>query len=149
MTRTFASKVDAWLAIAAIGPGLLILPWVGVLLWREGELLTLTGILTMAPVCLIGMGLPLWIFLGTRYEITPHTLRVRSGPLKQEVPLDAIEHIATSGSWGSAPALSLKRLRVTMRGGRTVLISPADQRGFLAALAQAGVAAARGVSPSD
>lgn len=76
-------------------------------------------------------------------------LRVRCGPLREQVPLKEITHVNTSRSWESAPALSLRRLRIILAGGRTVVISPDDERRFLAALAAAGVTAARGVSPSD
>ena len=148
MTRSFKSKVDTWIAVVAIGPSLLIVPIVALVVWRAGEMTLGTGIV-LALVWLLGVGLPLWVFLSTTYEITEDTLRVRSGPLRDQVRLKDITHVATSRSWESAPALSLRRLRITFSGGRTVTISPADERGFLATLVGAGVEAARGVSPTS
>ena len=148
MRRVFKSKVDTWLAGMAIGPGLVILPMVAWFVWRDGQMTTSTGII-LAITFLFTLGLPVWIFLTTQYEITSDTLRVQAGPLRQQVPLKEITHVSTSRSWESAPALSLKRIRITFANGRTVLISPDDERGFLATLAQAGVKAAKGVSPTD
>jgi membrane protein YdbS with pleckstrin-like domain len=148
MRRTFKSKVDTWIAAVAIGPGLLIAPLVMLLVWRTGGL-TPSSIILFAVVIVFSVGLPVWVFLTTTYEITSDTLRIRAGPLREQVPLAEIERITTSRSWESAPALSLDRMRITFAGGRTVLISPEDERGFLATLRGAGVEAARDVSPTD
>ena len=148
MTHTFPSKVDPWIAALAIGPGLLVVPGVALVVWRGGQLTLGTGIM-LGVTGLLVLGMPIWIFLGTSYEITDDTLRVRSGPLKQQAPLKDITHVTTTRTWESAPALSLRRIRITFTGGRTVIVSPADDRGFLSTLAHAGVEAARGVSPRD
>lgn len=148
MRRTFKSKVDPWIAAMAIGPGLMIVPLVAWLVWRSGQMTT-GSVVSLAVTLLFTLGLPLWVFLTTRYEITSDTLRIQAGPLRQQVALKEITKVDTSRSWASAPALSLRRLRVTFANGRTVLISPADERGFLATLVQAGVNAAKGVSPTD
>jgi hypothetical protein len=146
MTRVFKSKVDGWLAAVAIGPGLVVLPVLVLVMRSVGELTT-TSLVVLASVALLAIGLPLWIFQSTRYTITDGTLEVRCGPLRESVALTAIEQIATSRSPRSAPALSLDRIAITFHGGRTVLVSPEDRRGFLATLAAAGVKAAVGVSP--
>lgn len=148
MRRVFKSRVDTWLAAMAIGPGLVIVPMVAFLVWRSGQMTTTSAVI-IGVTMVFSAGLPIWIFLTTEYEITSDTLRIQAGPLRQQVPLKDITAVSTSHSWESAPALSLKRIRVTFANGRTVLISPADERGFLAMLAQAGVKAARGVSPTD
>ena len=147
MTRVFKSKVDGWLAAVAIGPGLVVLPVIVLVLWRSGGL-TFPTVVVLSLAALAGVGLPIWVFRTTTYELTDDALVVRSGPFRQQVLLTDIESIRTTRSPLSAPALSLDRLRLTFRGGRTVLVSPEDQRGFLAALARAGVRAAEGVSPT-
>jgi hypothetical protein len=148
MPRTFRSKVDTWLAVLAIGPGLVIVPMVAMLVWRSGEMTTGTAII-LGTTLTFALGVPVWIFLTTSYEITSDTLHVRAGPLRQEVPLKDITHVSTTRSWESAPALSLRRIRLTFSGGRTVIVSPDDDRGFLSTLAHSGVEAARGVSPTS
>jgi hypothetical protein len=148
MARTFTSKIDPWIAAIAIGPGLMVVPGVALLVWRGGQLTLGTGIM-LGVTGLLVLAVPIWIFLSTSYEITDDTLRVRSGPLKQQVPLEDITNVTTTRTWESAPALSLRRIRITFASGRTVIVSPADDRGFLATLAHAGVEATRGVSPRD
>lgn len=146
MTRTFKSRVDAWIAILAIGPGLVALPVVAFVAHREGELTAITiGILVSIGV--LAVALPIWVFCTTRYVITDETLEVRCGPMRESVPLTAIARIRTSHTMASAPALSLDRMEITFADGRTVIVSPDDRRGFLAQLARAGVRAAEGVSP--
>ena len=75
-----------------------------------------------------------WVFLDTTYHITSRDLVVRSGPLRITVPLADIRQVRRTRSVLSAPALSLRRLEVGYGKGSQVVISPADEAGFLAAL---------------
>src|SRR5690606_27876094 len=146
MTRTFKSKVDWWIATLAIGPGLVTLPVVAFVAAREGDLTPVTiGILISVGV--LAIALPIWVFRTTRYAITDDSLEVRCGPMRESVPLTSIEAVRATHSMASAPALSLDRMEITIAGGRKVIISPDDRRGFLATLVRAGVRAAEGVSP--
>src|SRR5690606_3749900 len=133
MANTYKSKVDPWIAAIAIGPGVLVVP-VMLLATREGSRFTATSILIATGVSAIAVALPLWIFATTSYEITGGTLVIRSGPMRNRIPLDQIESIVPSRSPASAPALSLDRLALGLSDGKTVLISPDDRSAFLAEL---------------
>lgn len=83
---------------------------------------------------LIAVGLPLWLLFSTEYRVESKTLLVRSGPFRWTIPLADISSVRESNSALSSPALSLKRLEVTYGRGKSILLSPADRDGFLAAL---------------
>jgi hypothetical protein len=103
-----------------------------------GLLLLLEGVLG---------GLLLWAFFSARYEITTADLVVRFGPLVRRLPLGAVEEVLPQRGFAldcsENLALSGHHLRIRYRqgGGRLALlplvISPADQEGFLAELARA------------
>ncbi|MEZ4700978.1 MAG: PH domain-containing protein [Rhodothermales bacterium] len=129
---TFPSRRDAWL-LALVGVGFL------------GTVISMFGLLSSSEPAFVRYGLPAlmvatfafvgWIFASTRYELTDTTLTARSGPLQWHVALDQIEEVYPTRNPLSAPALSIHRLGIRVRGGGLVLlISPADRDGFLAEL---------------
>jgi hypothetical protein len=146
MTR-YKSKVDAWLAAIAIGPGILVVP-VMLFATRVDGRIDATSVLLAALVLLFAIAVPLWVFASTSYEVTRESLIVRCGPVRNTIPLDSIRAIKPSRSMSSAPALSLDRLELELDSGRKLLISPDDRSGFLSALARAGVSAAERVPSS-
>lgn len=89
-----------------------------------------------ALVVLAALGLVGWLLRYTYYEVQPgaQTLRIVSGPLVWRVPVQAITSVLPSASPFSSPALSLDRLRIRYGKHDSILISPADRAGFLAAL---------------
>jgi hypothetical protein len=117
----YKSKVDAWLAAIAIGPGVLMVP-VMIFATRAGS--------RIASTC---------------YDVTRESLIVRCGPVRSTIPLTSIRAIKPSRSMSSAPALSLDRLELELDSGRKVLISPLERSAFLSALVRAGVSAAERV----
>lgn len=125
-----ASKVDAWLVLvtALTVATSAIAAWVMI---REGGV----PAVVMVPVTLVlGGGLPLWVLLGTRYELTPGRLLIRCGPFRWTVPLEEIRAVEPTRNPLSSPALSLDRLRIDYGRGSSVMISPRDQARFLAEL---------------
>lgn len=84
-------------------------------------------------IALLGVGLPVWLVLSTRYILTDESLLVRSGPVRKTIPIAEIHSVEPSRDARSSPALSLSRLRIEHSGG-AVLISPKDVKGFLVAL---------------
>ena len=70
-----ASKVDAWLVlVTALTVATSAIA--AVVMIREGGV----PAVVMVPVTLVlGAGLPLWVLLGTRYELTPGRLRIDYG----------------------------------------------------------------------
>ena len=129
-TLVFRSRVDPLLASITFGP----LATAGAVVVRQA----LVAHRVPSPVVLVTLGLSLgllaWIFLDTAYRITSTELLVRSGPLRITVPLSEIRRVRRTRSVLSAPALSLRRLEVAYARGSAVVISPADEAGFLAAL---------------
>lgn len=125
-----ASKVDAWLVLvtALTVATSAIAAWVMI---REGGV----PAVVMVPVTLVlGAGLPLWVLLGTRYELTPGRLLIRCGPFRWTVPLSEIRAVEPTRNPLSSPALSLDRLRIDYGRGSSVMISPRDKARFLAEL---------------
>ena len=125
-----ASKVDAWLVLvtALTVATSAIAAWVMI---REGGVPA--GV--MVPVTLVlGAGLPLWVLLGTRYELTPGRLLIRCGPFRWAVPLEEIRAVEPTRNPLSSPALSLDRLRIDYGRGSSVMISPREKARFLAEL---------------
>jgi hypothetical protein len=76
------------------------------------------------------------LILPTDYTVTANAVLVRSGwIMRWQIPLEDITCVEPARSWESSPALSLDRLRISRQRGRDILISPADQDGFLRAVA--------------
>lgn len=127
MPRTYKSKIDGFVALAFCGLALALSLAVGTVLTlpTPGRLLAL---LILGPV---GVGLPLWTFLMTRYTIDGTSLHVRSGPFRWTIPLRDIRLITPTRDLASSPALSLDRLRIEYSGGRVLLVSPRERDTFL------------------
>lgn len=91
-----------------------------------------------AAVMVVALGAPalltLWVLAATTYTVGRSTLRIRSGPFTWRIAISSITGITPTRSILSGPALSLRRLRVEYGPRRSVLISPADQQGFLRAI---------------
>jgi hypothetical protein len=144
----YPPKRDLWIAFLVLPSGCLMI---------GGGILLLSLLATGAnpPGAILPLGLLLltigamllWMMFSTAYEIDPSDLRVRCGPLRWRIPLQAIEEVAPSrgifsdAGWGWSVIWSLDRLRITYRNKRGwrlfALISPKDKEGFLAELAQA------------
>ncbi|MDF1659559.1 MAG: PH domain-containing protein, partial [Verrucomicrobiales bacterium] len=50
---------------------------------------------------------------------------------RYRVPIDRIEAVTPSSNPLSAPAPSLKRVKIQMKDGKYHLVSPADREGFM------------------
>lgn len=127
MPTIYRSKVDIWLFVVLTFAALAALYSAGQTMAAGG-----TGALMVALlVAVVGVGLPLWLLLSTRYMLLPSHLLVQSGPFKWLVPLADIKSITPSNNPLSSPALSLDRLRIDYGNGRMLLISPRDKEQFL------------------
>ena len=84
------------------------------------------GLLALYASCLLPM----------RYEFTANELSIRSGLLKTSIPYDGIRAVRQTRNPLGAPALSLQRLEISFASNGRVLISPADEAGFLRELAK-------------
>lgn len=128
---TFHSKVDAWIAVLLLSAVIVTLGAVAQAASRASGL----ALLGPAVLALVGVVLPLWVLLSTRYVVDEDHLSIRSGPFRWRVPLADITGVARTRSALSAPALSLDRVRIDYGAHRAVLVSPRDIEAFVRALA--------------
>jgi hypothetical protein len=131
MTAVFRSKIDRWIVVV-LGSATLLSLAVSIVVavvspsaTEKALVLGGWGALTAAVV---------WLLRSTRYLVEDTRLLVRSGPFSWRIPYDRIEAVVPSTSPLSAPALSLDRLEIRGTGSRSLLVSPRDREGFLAAL---------------
>jgi hypothetical protein len=127
----FKSKVDAWLGgllgvqgIALAGVGLALL------VYGPGGRISIV----MAAVLLAGATLVASTLAWTQYSFDDVTLVVRSGPFAWRVPIWEVTGVKPMNQMLSGPALSRDRLQIDYGEDRSILVSPADKQGFLAAL---------------
>jgi hypothetical protein len=126
----FRSAVDWWFyAVIAVAVAVAVVAVLPVMATGSpGQIAFGVGTLLFA------VGLPLWLLFSTEYRVVEQALLVRSGPFRWTIPLAEISSVRESNSALSSPALSLKRLEVKYGGGKSILVSPADRDGFLAAI---------------
>jgi hypothetical protein len=127
----FPSKIDRWIvwltaiplmiSAAAVTSALLAGPPLSAAFLMVG--------LEVLIVAFIG-----WTYRGTRYLVTDREVIARSGPFRWRIEIAGIESIRPSRNPASSPAMSLDRLEIRYGGGRRLLISPKDQKGFLEAV---------------
>lgn len=127
----FPSKIDRWIVVLMIVPFAISTVVVGSALRANPPLpavLIMVGIEVLVLVLILGM------LRSTRYEVTDREVIVRSTPFRWRIEIESIESIRPSRSPASSPAMSLDRLEIRYGGGRTLLVSPEDREGFLAAV---------------
>jgi hypothetical protein len=126
----FVTKRDGWLVAVLWGASLVDFAVAGWLL--PG----LRGEPAFVAPLLVAAGLfQLHALYATHYTFEGDALVIRSSFFRWRVPVAAIESVEPMQSALSSPACSLDRLRIRW-SGRSVMISPADQAGFLRTLAQ-------------
>ncbi|WP_298633651.1 PH domain-containing protein [uncultured Umboniibacter sp.] len=130
----FPSAVAPWFYLLAIVLPIAVIVYVVV----KTESTDAVTIGIVAIVTVSAVGLPIWLILSTYYLVEGETLNIRSGPMKVSIPLGDIHSVTPSRSMLSAPALSLKRLKIGYGKGKTILVSPKDVEGFKSAIGQQG-----------
>ncbi|MFG0262413.1 MAG: PH domain-containing protein [Novipirellula sp. JB048] len=70
-----------------------------------------------------------------RYTILDDAVSIRCGILCYQIPIADIRQVEKSSSFKSAPALSLRRVRIKT-ANRDYLVSPKDREGFIATIKQ-------------
>lgn len=126
MTRVYRSRIDLWLGVL-VGTGVII------------SLITLVTLLLspvagrwflIAPLTVLGVIFPVWVFSTTYYTLSDDSLDVHSGPFRWQIPVCSIVSVLSSRNPLSSPALSLNRLEIMDAQGRKVLISPREMDAF-------------------
>ena len=127
MANVYKSKIDWWLLI-------ILASAMAVSAYASAEIVLASSPTTWWLLLLtagIGIGLPLWVLLGTNYSVDLKQLLVRSGPFKWRVPIADITSITATSNPLSSPALSLDRLRIEYGRSSAIMISPRDKEKFL------------------
>lgn len=127
--RVYRSAVDFWLVIVLYsGPAALLA--VAIYSWAVGRM-DISGVSLMTFA-----GLVLLFRLLTspcRYTLTDDSLNIRCGILFRSVPLSRVESAELSSTWESAPAMSLRRVKILLDQGYRI-VSPVDRQSFIADL---------------
>jgi hypothetical protein len=129
MNKKYPSAVDLWFAAFLIGTPLAIVVFGAFTLNRSA----VAGIITIIAGVLIGILMAAFA-IPCVYTLTDQSLKIKCGILEDDVPLTKIRKTERSSSTWSAPALSLRRVKITLDDGFR-LISPRDRDGFIADLA--------------
>ncbi len=126
----FRSRIDPLLALLVFVP---LLGVCGLVLQRVTTRPETAGIFTLIIIAL-SVVLMVWMFVSTTYRFKDSELVVKCGPFRRRVPVASIRRVTRTRTLQSAPALSLQRLEIAFGSHETVIISPKDEVGFLAAL---------------
>ena len=127
MATVYRSKIDAWL-LAVLALAMAVSLVVTFMTFSAGSPLAW---LVAAVTVGIGVGLPLWLLLSTRYTLEPRRLVVQSGPFKWHIAVADITSITPSSNPLSSPALSLDRLRIDYGRSSSLMISPRNKDQFV------------------
>ena len=138
MATVYRSKIDAWL-LAVLALAMAVSLVVTFMTFSAGSPVAW---LVAAVTAGIGVGLPLWLLLSTRYTLEPRRLVVQSGPFKWHIAVADITSITPSSNPLSSPALSLDRLRIDYGRSSSLMISPRNKDQFVRDIEAARRAAA-------
>ena len=127
MATVYRSKIDAWL-LAVLALAMAVSLVVTFMTFSAGSPVAW---LVAAVTAGIGVGLPLWLLLSTRYTLEPRRLVVQSGPFKWHIAVADITSITPSSNPLSSPALSLDRLRIDYGRSSSLMISPRNKDQFV------------------
>ena len=136
---TFSSKVDLLLMLVVFGAPVFVI-FQGLYLLPDEP---------VGKYIAIGIGvfllvvIPLVLF-PCKYTLEEDRLNIQCGRFRQQIPYSEISGVEFSGSWLSAPALSMRRVQISF-GRDAQLVSPRDRDTFVKQL-QSRVAS---VKPSD
>ncbi len=125
---TFYSRYDLWLLLLVFAG--VALPIVLGLYLRADE--PIRSYIPIAIGVFLLLAVPFAMF-PCRYTLDERHLHIRCGAFKQQIPYAEITGIELSGSMLSAPAWSLRRIRISF-GSRSQLISPRNREGFMTEL---------------
>ena len=127
MATVYRSKIDAWL-LAVLALAMAVSLVVTFMTFSAGSPVAW---LVAAVTVGVGVGLPLWLLLSTRYTLEPRRLVVQSGPFKWHIAVADITSITPSSNPLSSPALSLDRLRIDYGRSSSLMISPRNKDQFV------------------
>jgi hypothetical protein len=118
--HVYPSRVYAWLIVVMIGAVSLVLFQA----WLSFDRSSMDGLLSLG---ILGLMLGIGVAFGypCEYTLEPQQLLIRSGIIRQRIPYRDITSVEPSRSLWSAPALSLRRVKVS-HGRGFCLVSPRE-----------------------
>ncbi len=128
--QLFHSKIDLWLLSITVLSIVISLVAAYITVMQAG----VVNMFIAFTIVMLGAGLPIWLFAGTRYIVTDELLRVECGPFSWSIPLSSISSVTATRNPLSSPALSLDRLELKYENGKSILVSPSEKSAFLAAI---------------
>ncbi|NIV17829.1 MAG: hypothetical protein GWN47_05330 [Woeseiaceae bacterium] len=129
--KVFRSKVDRWVWLVMLTANLGALAAITAVVFTDGRSFERVIVIF---ACLLAMAVFAAVIFGTSYAVDRGVLTIRCGPFRWKVKLDEIRSVKATRNPLSSPALSLDRIRIFHGEGRSVMISPADKKGFLKAI---------------
>jgi hypothetical protein len=130
----FPTLVDRWLVVVLALSLLVSVAAVAAAAREAPRDAAIAGAVIGASILLLAV-----LALPTRYTVGENELEIRSGLLRQRIPLRSIRRVYATHNPLSAPAWSLDRLGVDYdreRGRSLALISPARREEFLKLIAE-------------
>lgn len=122
---TYPSRIDGWLVALVAGTiGVVIASAVSAYPHSPSESQQALGVLAATLIFSGLVGYP------CEYTLTQTQLVIRSGLVRQRIPYCDITAIEPSRSPWAAPALSLRRVKVSF-SGRFQLVSPRERERFI------------------
>ncbi len=82
-------------------------------------------------LCFTFAGLSTWLWINTYYEIQEDNLYIRSGPIRQTIPLKSIHTVRPTVSVLASAATSSRRLEILYGKYDFVHVSPLEEEEFL------------------
>ena len=125
MTIVYQSKIDWWIAVILILGPLTTLGLGCFILSLHKPLGCIIIFVAISAVLIIAL-----LTMPCRYTLTDTDLKIQCGLIRQQIQLKNIQSVELSSNPLSAPALSLKRVKITFENGFQ-LVSPEDREGFI------------------
>lgn len=126
--KVYSSKVDWWLGMILVSVPLFIIG-IGIYLMPLSQGGSVVAIISG----LFTGGLIVALTFPCRYILDDEGLLIQSGFIKEKIKYTSIRSAEPSSNPLSAPALSLRRVKIVLDSGFR-LISPKDRGGFIAEL---------------
>jgi hypothetical protein len=133
----YPSRIDTWLVLVIVGAvGLVVAHGILLVPTAPWAALISFGVAIFTGLIVAAMTMP------CRYELEADHVLIRCGMIRQRIRYAEITSIAPSRSMLSAPALSVRRVKIGFTYGAQ-LVSPREREAFIADLQQRVDAATR------
>jgi hypothetical protein len=126
----FKSKIDLWLLLITFFSIAVSVAAAYATVKQSGTV----NIVIAAVILLLGVGMPAWLFAGTKYVVSGEMLRVRCGPFSWSISVSDISSVSDTRNPLSSPALSLDRLELRYADGKSIMLSPSNKQAFREAI---------------